>query len=414
MRVLVVGNGPVGLLTALNLQAEGHHVICVGDEEPGRGVTARGAGVLARHAHLPLSLPGLWRSPARLLGSTGQFRLQPLYTPRALPWLLRFLWQSRRRPVHANTAALTRLLASGAGELEGWLAAAGAPALVREQGALRLYPTAAARAHDGLRRSFHSAHGIPHQLLDRDAVAAQEPRLTAQQAGGVVYPASAHLSDPAAALAGLATLFRARGGRHERDTVRDVRPSSYGGVVARGTHLGRLRADRAVVTCGARARRIASRLGDRLPLAAQRSYMLRFPGAGDLLSQPVLVAEQPLWLAPTGAGLAASGLSLLGGLNFPPQSRHLADLSAMARRILPELGDPEVGWSAHTGLTPDSRPVIGRSAAGGDIVYAFGLGEFGLAYAGASARLAADLVAHRSPGVPADAYRPGRFYAMPG
>ena len=66
-------------------------------------------------------------------------------------------------------------------------------------------------------------------------------------------------------------------------------------------------------------------------------------------------------------------------------------------------------WMGFRPSLPDSLPVIGRSRASREIVYAFGHGHLGLTQAAATGRLVAELVAGRPPAIALDSFRPDRF-----
>ncbi len=58
---------------------------------------------------------------------------------------------------------------------------------------------------------------------------------------------------------------------------------------------------------------------------------------------------------------------------------------------------------------PDSLPVIGPSAAGDDVIHAYGHGHIGLTLAPATARLVAGIVAGQADPAALHRLRPGRF-----
>ena len=63
------------------------------------------------------------------------------YLPRALPWLARLLWASRRREVERLSVALAWLLQRSHGGYEALLGSDGVRRLVRRDGLLTIYRT---------------------------------------------------------------------------------------------------------------------------------------------------------------------------------------------------------------------------------------------------------------------------------
>ena len=66
-------------------------------------------------------------------------------------------------------------------------------------------------------------------------------------------------------------------------------------------------------------------------------------------------------------------------------------------------------WMGFRPSMPDSLPVIGRSRASRDIVYAFGHGHLGLTQSAGTGRLVADLLTGREPAIDVLPFQPGRF-----
>ena len=84
------------------------------------------------------------------------------------------------------------------------------------------------------------------------------------------------------------------------------------------------------------------------------------------------------------------------------------------RRLFPALSEsyPEERlstWMGHRPSLPDSLPVIGRSTASPDVVYAFGHGHVGMAAAPMTGKVVAELLSGKPPSVDLAPFRPGRF-----
>ena len=84
-------------------------------------------------------------------------------------------------------------------------------------------------------------------------------------------------------------------------------------------------------------------------------------------------------------------------------------LLAGARAIFPDLGPPDREWMGLRPSMPDSRPVIGPSPRGPEVIHAYGHGHIGLTLAPITARLVASLIAGRPSELDLTPYAPGRF-----
>lgn len=96
--VVIIGAGIIGLMTALEIQRSGHHVIIIDPGEPGgkQAASYGNAAWISSSGIMPVSVPGLWRQVLRfLMEKSGPFVIRWVYLPRLLPWLFRFVWAGR-------------------------------------------------------------------------------------------------------------------------------------------------------------------------------------------------------------------------------------------------------------------------------------------------------------------------------
>src|SRR5260370_42593656 len=101
-----------------------------------------------------------------------------------------------------------------------------------------------------------------------------------------------------------------------------------------------------------------------------------------------------------GLGVRFAGPVELAGVMAPPDWRRARILLAQARRMLPGLAadHPEERlsmWMGHRPSLPDSLPVLRRSSASPDVIYAFGHGQVGMTAAPMTGKLVAELLASR-------------------
>ena len=142
-RVVVIGAGIVGLMTALEVQRTGRKVLVVEPGEPGgRHAASYGnAGWITNDGIIGMSVPGLWRKvPGYLTDKTGPFVIRWRYLPRLLPWLVRFLLAgSSWKKVERNAVVRYELCRTAMEDHQRVAAEAGVSHLVVHNGQLRLY-----------------------------------------------------------------------------------------------------------------------------------------------------------------------------------------------------------------------------------------------------------------------------------
>ncbi|MDX1576578.1 MAG: FAD-dependent oxidoreductase, partial [Kiloniellales bacterium] len=108
---VVVGAGMIGVCCALFLQRDGYSVTLIDREGPGEGASYGNGSMLTCEAVVPIQTPGIvWRVPGMLLDPLGPLRIRWGYLPRLMPWLTRFILESRWPRVEAASIALANIL----------------------------------------------------------------------------------------------------------------------------------------------------------------------------------------------------------------------------------------------------------------------------------------------------------------
>jgi glycine/D-amino acid oxidase-like deaminating enzyme len=405
--IAVIGAGVVGLTIALDLVEAGHDVALVDPGQPGMGASYGNAGTIAGYATSPVGTPDVLRAlPSLMFSRTSPLAIKAPALPSLTPWLLRFLRQCLPAAAGRNAVAIAALLADAG---ERWddlaLRVAGAGILQR-RGCLYLYETQAAFEAAGAELSRRRALGVDVSLIGPDELAVLEPGLPPVAGGAAHFTGATFLDDPgrmmgliATAVMGRARLYTARADRLMR------RPD---GVVIEGPGL-HLHARKVVIAAGAHSRRLALQAGDRIPLETERGYHVEWDMAEPLLSRPSCPTSRGFYFCPMAGRLRVAGTVELGGLHLPPSPHRVQKLVEGARAFFPDLGPPDRDWMGFRPSLPDSLPVIGPSTGGAEVIHAFGHGHLGVTMAPVTARIVADLIAGRAPGIDITPYRPGRF-----
>lgn len=409
--IAVVGAGVIGLAIAHRLARAGHEVLLIDPEPPGSGASYGNAGTIADYAVMPVGTPDVLRNlPTLLFDRSSPLALRRSAIPALAPWLLRFLRQSLPGPAMRNAAVLARLLADACPR---WIALAdeiGGNAILQHRGCLYVYETAAAYRQATADMAVRRDLGITVDLVGPDVLAQMEPGLPPVAGGGAFFPKAVFLNDPGrmvgllaqAAVAAGAGLLRARAER----LLRQVDGVTLEGDGAAGPF--HLHARRVVIAAGAHSRALARAAGDRVPLDTERGYHLEWDMAEPRLTRPACPTSRGFYLCPMQGRLRVAGTVELGGLTAPPSPHRLARLEDGARAIFPDLPAPDRTWMGFRPSIPDSLPVIGPSAAGAEVIHAYGHGHIGLTLAPVTAALVEGWIAGR-PVAGFDAVLPGRF-----
>jgi D-amino-acid dehydrogenase len=307
------------------------------------------------------------------------------------------------RPLIAATVPLVRQLARDAGAEE----------LIHQRGHLYAYRSAEALAKDGLAWALRRANGVVVDEFDADELRQLEPALSRDYVRGLLVRENGHTEDPHGLVSRLVAQFERQGGEIVRARAFGFRLDGRH-LTAIATDCGDLPADAAVVCAGAYSRPLAAALGDPVPLETERGYHLMIRDPEVMPRIPVADADGKFVATPMAQGLRFAGTVELAGLTAPPDWRRARILLEQGRRMLPGLAAsyPEERlslWMGHRPSLPDSLPVLGRSRASLDVIYAFGHGHIGMTAAPMTGRIVADLVAGRPPSIDIAPFAAGRF-----
>ena len=403
--IAIIGAGVIGLVIAEALVAEGREVVLIDPNPPGSGASYGNAGTIADYAVLPVGTPEVLRHlPSLLFDRGAPLSILPAAMIGLAPWLWRFARAALPGPAARNTAALAGLLAGARAGWEELAGRIGAADLLATRGCLYAYPTAAgfraAAADMGRRRDL----GVRVEMIDAAALAGLEPGLPA--AGAAFFPDAAFLTDPGQVMARLRLAAMQHAGLLTGRV--DGLTRQFDGVILEGVGF-RLHARRVILAAGAHGRQLARMAGDAVPLETERGYHAEWDMAVPRLNRPACLTGRGIYLCPMAGRLRVAGTVELGGLAAPPSPHRIARLVAGARAVFPDLGEPDRVWMGFRPSLPDSLPVIGFSAAGPEVIHAFGHGHIGVTLAPMTARIVADLVAGRVPERDISACRVGRF-----
>ena len=252
---------------------------------------------------------------------------------------------------------------------------------------------------------------------------------------GNYFPDAWHLASPGALVTALAAavarapLGRVLSGTHAVEILPEIIPGTHapmsasaagdgggagagdgGGSSAQiGVHVrqeGRgdtaLRFDEVVVACGAHSKGLAASVGDYLPLDTERGYHLTYQWSGGVATPPPpnLSLRRPV--GHTNFLLTPMFCPESGGMCRHSRARRARRDCPIAETLFPPLRDPESGWRrvgqplgdwlGFRPTLPDSLPVIGRSSACPQVVYAFGHQHLGWTLGGVTGSMVAQLV----------------------
>ncbi len=404
--VVVIGAGIAGACCAHALAADGYDVVVIDENEPGSGCSYGNAGQFNLGTTLPIALPGMWRQvPKWLADPLGPLAVRWPYLPRAAPWLMRWLWESRMARASRHSRALQALMAPCHDAYQAMLGPEAAGLLVRS-GHLHVWERAHLTAGDRLSLAMLADKGVYPQALDAGAIREIEPALAPIYQRGLFFAGNGFTTNPARLVqtvlrrSGAAVRAeRALGFERQNNEIKAVR-----------TNAGAISCAGVVIAAGHASRGLAAGLGLRVPLEVERGYHAMLPMPGVSLRVPVSNNEHTFVATPMEHGLRFAGTVEIAGIAPPPDWRRADILLTHARRMLPGLNtEAPSRWMGFRPSFPDSLPAIGRVPGLSNAIAAFGHGHYGISLSPMTGRMVADLVAGRAPTIDPLPFRVDRF-----
>jgi D-amino-acid dehydrogenase len=416
MRVTVLGAGVVGVTSAWYLAADGHEVTVIERQpRPAQETTfANGGQISVSHAE-PWANP---QAPWKALKWLGHEDAPLLWRLRADPaqwtWGLRFLRECTAERARANVGAIVRLGLASRTALQSLRRELALEYDHLERGILHFYTDA---------REFERA--IPQAALMREfgcervpQTAAQclaiEPALAGSQVAvvGGTYTAGDESGDARQFTESLARHAAARGVRFrhgESVTTLQVEGGKLAGVCLDSGEC--VSADITVLALGSYSPLLLKPLGIRLPVYPAKGYSVTL-ALPDGVAAPVVSLTDDgykIVISRLGQTLRVAGTAEFNGYDTSVNPVRCAALRRRIGEIFPDLA--AVGeldrWAGLRPATPGNVPLIGDMAGAGltGLWLNTGHGTLGWTLACGSARLLADLIAGRDPGLDAKPYR---------
>ncbi len=409
--VVVLGAGIVGVSAALHLQARGRSVAIVDRSGAAASETSYGnTGIIQAEAVFPYTFPRkLGEIALAALNRDPRAHIRYSALPSIAPWLWRYFLASSPQNRIAIANAARPLNAAALPEHRAFAKAAGAEALLRDEGWIKVYRSERGRQAALAEIEELRPFGVASRVLDRAELAAMEPHLTEAAAGGVHFSEPATTSDPGALVKAYAALFRERGGRLLNGDARTLTTAADGWSVA--TAEGTLAAREAVVALGAWSSDVLVPLGYRFPLGVKRGYHMHYGAKGDAaLSRPVLDAEYGYVLTPMTRGIRLTTGAEFARRDDKPSSAHLDRLEPVARTLFPlaERRQSEP-WLGRRPCLPDMMPIIGPAPRHKSLWLDFGHHHLGLTLGPMSGRLLAEMMTGEKPSLDPRPFSAARF-----
>jgi D-amino-acid dehydrogenase len=415
-RVVVVGGGVVGAACAYYLAKAGRKVTIVDRAGFGDGCSHANCGFVSPSHVLPLTAPGMvWGALKSLFERNSPLKVRAGTVLRNPRWFLAFARRCHERQMLAAGAGIRALLASSRALYDELIAKERLDCGWTTKGLLFVFRSKAGLDHHGevahLLRERFDTHA---RRIEPDELAAMEPSLRPGLAGAWLYERDAHLrpdrlmSELGRVLIGLGVEIR------DNCEVKGLIPWDSWMPFGVRTATGDIEARNVVFATGAWTPLLTRELGCRVPIQPGKGYSITFARPAICPSYPMMFEEDRVAITPFQDGIRIGSTMEFAGYDTTLNRGRLGLLTTRASAYLREMpsGAPQEEWWGWRPMTPDSLPIIGRTATY-NVLVAAGHNMLGVSMAPATGKLVAELVTGATPHVDPAPYAPDRWGPIP-
>jgi D-amino-acid dehydrogenase len=404
VKVLVLGGGVIGVITAYYLAKAGHEVTVVDRQpEPALETSFANAGEVSPGYASPWAGPGVPIKAIKwLLMRHGPLVIRPKLDPVMWVWLLKMLRNCTSARYAVNKSRMIPLAEYSRDCLRALRAETAIHYDERLQGTLQLFRKQAQVDGTAGDIAVLKQYGVPYEVLDRAGCVSAEPALAAVKhkiAGGLRLPqdetGDCHMFTQA-----LAAHAAKRGVQFRFGIAIERLIADAARITGVATSAGQLQADAYVMALGSWSPRLLRSVGISIPVYPVKGYSITVPIADPAAAPVSTVMDESYKVAITRLGdrIRVGGTAEISGYSNQLYPARRATLDHSLTDLFPRggsLGDATF-WSGLRPMTPDGPPVIGATRYA-NLLLNTGHGTLGWTMACGSGRVLADLLSGRKP-----------------
>ena len=412
--ILVIGAGVIGLSTAYYLAKRGCRVTIL-DRNPAQrdGCSFGNAGMVVPSHFVPLAAPGMVALGLRWMWNPeSPFHVKPRLDAGLIAWGWKFWRASTAARVAAAAPLLRDLSFASRACFEELAELPGNDFGLVKRGLLMLCKTAHTLDDESKMAASARKLGIPAEVLDANALAAFEPDVRMDVAGGILFPQDCHLS-PARFMAGLERELNRMGAKFSYETdVRGFRITNRR-VDAVHTSRGDFFANEYVICGGTWSPAVAKDLRVSLPMQAGKGYSLTLSNPRRLPQHCAIFTEARVAVTPMDGALRFGGTMEFSGIDEAINPARIRGIVNAVPQYFPEFTAEDFTgvkpWSGLRPCSPDGMPYIGRFRAYENLATATGHAMMGLSLGPITGHIMAEILHGERPAFDLSLVAPDRY-----
>ena len=416
MHVVILGSGVVGVTSAFYLARAGFKVTVI-DRQPGPALETSfaNAGQVSPGYSAPWAGPGIPLKAIKwLFQRHAPLSIQPDGSLWQLQWMGELLQNCTAKRYAANKERMLRLAEYSRDCLRDLRKQTNIRYEERTLGTLQIFRTLQQLDAASKDIAVLAQHGVPYELLNRDACVKAEPALATVKhklTGGLRLPGD-ETGDCQLFTTRLADLAQTLGVTFRYNVPIDRIISENGKITGVAAGEERIVGDHYVVALGSYSRKLLQQAGLNIPVYPVKGYSLTVPVGNAALSPVSTIMDETYKVAITrfDQRIRIGGMAELAGFNLSLKPRRRQTLEMVMNDLFPHSGDLSAAtfWTGLRPMTPDGTPIIGGTRHP-NLWLNTGHGTLGWTMACGSAQILADLIAQRTPAIRADDLGIGRY-----
>jgi D-amino-acid dehydrogenase len=411
-KVVIVGGGIIGVVSAWYLNREGWSVTVLDRKKIGAACSHGNCGLVCPSHVLPLTEPGAFKAAIKaLLTPNSPFRIKPRMDPALWSWLWNFSRRCNHDAMVRSAHAIQALLASAMREYEQLVHTERIECEWQTKGLLFAYLDAAELDRYENTNQLLSEHfGEPATKLNAEQTVALEPALNPSIAGSWYYEHDAHLR-PDILINSLRQRLEEQGVVFVEDCALTRIEGMGSEARAAETSQGSFTADAFLFACGAWSPQLKDQVGCKIPIEPGKGYSITMPRPQSCPTIPLIFPQHRVAVTPMQTGYRLGSIMEFAGYDESIRPERLQLLRSGAQPYLREpYCEPELEtWYGWRPMTYDSLPVIDRTPRWQNAWVATGHNMLGLSMAPSSGRLISELMSEKTPHIDPAPYALSRF-----
>ena len=409
MKIIVMGAGVIGVTCAYELLRDGHEVEIVEREsEVALAASYANAGLIAPSHSFAWASPKVPKILLKSLYRNDQaFRIRPTLDPEFWRWTLKFLSQCTSSRARLNTGRKLRLAGYAQERLHTILDEVDIDFDRIEDGIIFYYRSPETLKAGIANSAIISDAGREFEIVDAERIAELDPVFepVRHKIAGGIYSHADESGNSNLFTQGLAAVCRKKGAKFHFDTTVERIVAGDTRVEQIVTSKGAMSADAYVLSLGVWSPLLTRSIGLRLPVYPVKGYSMTAPVAGTNRPPRLGAVDEDRLLAycPMGDTIRFTSTAQFSGYDLNHKPSDFANIMDVARDILPHAAD--YSRSDHRAclrpMTPEGTPVFGTGRLE-NLHLNTGHGHMGWTMACGAARIAADLIAGKTPAIPLD------------